>query len=134
MDKDKDKMAGIPAADERDPKPVDKVNSDSTYADVASEDETAAADALTAEDSGKVSGGQPGTEGMGTRFQYLGSILSSKYHRNISAESNYSGMRIATILLADYCGCRLELIHNPVAGLIDNNDITILVICYELIL
>ena len=53
MDKDKDKMAGIPAADERDPKPVDvdKVNSD----------------ALAAEDSGKVSGGQPGTEGMRTR-------------------------------------------------------------------
>lgn len=67
MDKDKDKMAGIPAADERDPKPVDKVNSDSTYADAASEDETAAADALTAEDSGKVSDGQPGTEGMGIR-------------------------------------------------------------------
>ena len=39
MDKDKDKMAGIPAADEQDPKPVgvDKVNSD----------------ALTAENSGK---------------------------------------------------------------------------------
>ena len=53
MDKDKDKMAGIPAADEQDPKPVDvdKVNSD----------------ALTAEDSGKASAGQPGTEGMGTR-------------------------------------------------------------------
>ena len=69
MDKDKDKMAGIPAADEQDPKPVDvdKVNSDVTYADAASEDETAAADALTAEDSGKVSGGQPGTEGMGIR-------------------------------------------------------------------
>ena len=67
MDKDKDKMAGIPAADERDPKPVDKVNSDSAYADVAFGDETAAADALTAEDSGKVSDGQPGTEGMGSR-------------------------------------------------------------------
>ena len=69
MDKDKDKMAGIPAADERDPKPVDvdKVNSDATYADAASEDETAAADVLAAEDSGKVSDGQPGTEGMGTR-------------------------------------------------------------------
>ena len=53
MDKDKDKMAGIPAADERDPKPVDvdKVNSD----------------ALTAEDSGKVSDGQPGTEVTDTR-------------------------------------------------------------------
>ena len=67
MDKDKDKMAGIPAADEQDPKPVDKVNSDSAYADVASGDETAATDALTAENSGKVSDGQPGTEGMGSR-------------------------------------------------------------------
>ena len=57
MDKDKDKMAGIPAADEQDPKPVDvdKVNSDATYADAAFGDETAAADALTAEDSGEVS-------------------------------------------------------------------------------
>lgn len=69
MDKDKDKMAGIPAADEQDPKPVDvdKVNSDATYADAASEDETAAADALATADSGKVSGGQPGTEGVGNR-------------------------------------------------------------------
>ena len=69
MDKDKDKMAGIPAVDEQDPKPVDvdKVNSDATYADVASEDETAAADALASENSGEVSDGQPGTEGMGTR-------------------------------------------------------------------
>lgn len=82
MDKDKDKMAGIPAADEQDPKPVDvdKVNSDSAYADAASgdetaaayadaasEDETAAADALTAETSGEIFDGQPGTEGMGTR-------------------------------------------------------------------
>lgn len=67
MDKDKDKMAGIPAADEQDPKPADKVNSDAVYADAAPGDETAAADALTAEDSGKVSDGQSGTEGMGSR-------------------------------------------------------------------